>query len=916
MNHATHSSSIKWFAVLLMLISMHARSLACDGNSMVYNGYSDLGGCVYRLRFHVCIDETNGKRANKGWMLSITGGTVLAATPNPLVNSNNGGGTSLTPKITGNDIEWGCIACMYPATGPTFIPILGNRECFDVTVDIQGSPTSWIAYGNLIGVKEGCVVDAPGSCDHPNCVSQSTTNGTCLCKLCQEINHGCIKGDYEYCCGQGNFPSFPTCCILQTSTSTVDILCDGDDDGSGTVTVSAGTGPYDYLWSNGKTTSTITGLTPGTYTVTTSSSDGCEDIQTINIIAPPPLTLSLTPTDIPCAGDNSGSITSDYGGGTPGYTYVWSNGATNSNVSNVGPGTYALTVTDANGCTITSDATVTEPDPLTLNMPSDLYVCSDDTPTSDLTCTPGGGTPTYTYNWSNGGTSATITVTNVVNTSPTYTVTITDANGCTITDQVTVYVSCNPSVVLNDTTLCEGECATVKENAFGGDPPYQYQWSDPSLSGPGPHSVCPPATTQYCVTITDGNNVTAEACMTVNINPPPTLTTSGTGSVCGQCNGSVSVSANSTGPYSYMWSDGCTSATCNDKCPGSYDVTVTDGNGCVNQASQTIGNIGGPTISASATDASCGGICDGTTSVTITSQGTPPYTYIWSNGCDQTSCTAVCAGTHTVTITDGNGCIDVATTTVTEPVPVVSSVTTWDETCGNCQGAASVSASGGIPGYQFVWDSGNTSDNQDSLCQGIYYVTVTDSHGCQVIDTGVVNNIIVDPAADFLPDPVTVSIMNPVVNFIDKSSNAITWFWDFGDSTTSTNTNPTHVFADTGCYLVSLFIENQYGCHDTIRRTVCVKDISAIYVPNVFTPNKDGVNDYFTVGSYNYCQFEMYIFDRWGNLIYSTTSLAGWDGTANGSTEIAQEDVYVWLIKAQDCNGEQWKRVGRVSLIR
>ena len=158
--------------------------------------------------------------------------------------------------------------------------------------------------------------------------------------------------------------------------------------------------------------------------------------------------------------------------------------------------------------------------------------------------------------------------------------------------------------------------------------------------------------------------------------------------------------------------------------------------------------------------------------------------------------------------------------------------------------------------------------------------------------------------------------MNPVINFFDKSSDAISWQWDFGDSTYSTSQNPIHTYADTGCYQVKLYIENQYGCRDTIPETVCIKDISSIYIPNAFSPNGDTHNEYFTVAQYNYCEFEMYIFDRWGNLIFNTTNLQGWDGTANNSTEIVQEDVYVWLVNAVDCYGNHWRRIGHVTVVR
>ncbi|MCB0431160.1 MAG: T9SS type A sorting domain-containing protein [Flavobacteriales bacterium] len=180
----------------------------CDGHSAIFNGYKNLGNNIYRIQFNICIDETNGKKPNKGWLLSITGGTILSTSPDTISNIQNGGNTSFTPVITGNEIQWGCLECMHDSTGNIFIPILGNKECFEITVDIQGIPSEWRLLGNYIGTEQGCIVDGPGSCDHPNCVSQSTSGGTCLCKACYDIVHGCIRNGYEYCCASGFFPDF------------------------------------------------------------------------------------------------------------------------------------------------------------------------------------------------------------------------------------------------------------------------------------------------------------------------------------------------------------------------------------------------------------------------------------------------------------------------------------------------------------------------------------------------------------------------------------------------------------------------------------------------------------------------------------------------------------------------------------
>ncbi|MCB9448241.1 MAG: gliding motility-associated C-terminal domain-containing protein [Flavobacteriales bacterium] len=888
-----------------------------------------------------------------------------------------------------------------------------------------------------------------------------------------------------------------------------------------------------------------------TYTVTMTSSLGCvitEDISITAIECPPNVTATA---DSLCEG-GCGDVTAIGTGGTPPYTWTWSpNIGTEAGPYNECPTSttvYHVTITDALGEVDSTTTTfVVYPVP-TVTMTPDLNVCSDDDPTSDLTATVNGGTGPFTYVWDdpNSGNTSTITVTNVLNTSVTYHVSITDINGCTTDGEVTVTTACSPFVTLDAAEYCQGGCTTLEPQANGGAPPYTWNWDNPTLNGPGPFDVCPTVTTTYCVTVTDLNGATASTCATVTVNDPPVLTTSSTTATCGQCDGSVTVTATGAGPFDYLWSSGCTTATCQNMCTGNYSVTVTDDNGCQSEISQPVSNTNAPEIQAIPDSVACFGDCDGTVVAIVTSTGTPPYSFQWSPAGTDSVLTGQCAGTYTVTITDQLGCQSVASTfiyepsemsqtvshtdllcygdqngtitwiveggtlpytfnwtpggyttasltglasgtyngtvtdangctqttsaTIIEPTPLVLSITHTNTTCSNDDGTVTVTASGATPPYSYIWNNGGTtsgisglvpgtysvtvtdvngcevttddavqgiplpavdiSGSTDPLCygdctgtataqgsggtppynygwndaanqtgatatglcageykvcltdangcpacdsvvinqpppvtlstgatdeichdstgtvyatpgggtppytliwsdptgsttdtvaglkEGTYSVTATDANGCVITGSDMVENIQILPVAHFVPDPYEALLMNPVISFFDKSSDAISWVWDFGDSSTSTLQNPIHTYSDTGCYDVSLWIINQYGCEDSIETTVCVKDISSIYIPNAFTPNQDGKNEYFTVGQYNYCEFEMYIFDRWGNLIFKTTSLKGWDGTANNGTEIAQEDVYVWLVKAVDCYGNPWKRVGHVTLIR
>jgi len=163
--------------------------------------------------------------------------------------------------------------------------------------------------------------------------------------------------------------------------------------------------------------------------------------------------------------------------------------------------------------------------------------------------------------------------------------------------------------------------------------------------------------------------------------------------------------------------------------------------------------------------------------------------------------------------------------------------------------------------------------------------------------------------------------MNPTIAFTDSSINASQWLWSFGDvlGSSSTDQHPTFTYADPTCYIVQLDVTSPDGCTDTDTMTVCIGPDVSIYVPNTFTPDGNGMNDIFnavTVGI-DPNEFEMWIFDRWGNMIYYTDDLDdGWDGRVQGEADICQIDTYVWKIQCRDMLGNKHNLIGHVNLIK
>jgi len=175
-----------------------------------------------------------------------------------------------------------------------------------------------------------------------------------------------------------------------------------------------------------------------------------------------------------------------------------------------------------------------------------------------------------------------------------------------------------------------------------------------------------------------------------------------------------------------------------------------------------------------------------------------------------------------------------------------------------------------------------------------------------------------NPNASFTVEPKNSTIIDPVISITDLSVGANYWNWNFGDMTTSVLENPpAHTYSDTGTYQLTLITSTQYNCADTTFQTIVIEPDFVFYIPNAFTPNDDGVNDTFTGKGIFIKEFEMSIFDRWGNLIFLSTNISkGWDGRANHGNEIAQQDVYVYVIKVIDFKNKKHNYKGIVTLAR
>jgi hypothetical protein len=445
---------------------------------------------------------------------------------------------------------------------------------------------------------------------------------------------------------------------LTGAVTSTNLNCNGVCTGQASVSASGGTSPYSYSWSNNQTTSSVSSLCAGTYTVTVTDMNGSTIISTANITEPSAITANTTATNASC-GNNNGSATVSASGGTSPYTYSWSNSQSTATITGLSAGTYTVTVTDNKGCAKTATATVSSNGGATVTATSTNTSCFGGSNGSASVSASGGSTP-YSYSWSNGQT------TSVISGLPAgvYNVTVTDGASCSSMASVTVN---QPTAITATTTSTSANCntsnGTATVTANGGTPGYTYLWStSPAQTAQTANNL---SAGTYTVTVTDANNCSITATVVVNGSGGANITANSTNVSCnGGTNGSVTVSASGgTTPYSYNWSSGQTTSSVSGLPAGTYSITVTDGNGCPSVASVTVTNPAAINITTTTTNASGSTASDGTATASVTG-GTPPYSYMWNNGQTNATATGLAPGTYTVNITDANGCQMSSTATV------------------------------------------------------------------------------------------------------------------------------------------------------------------------------------------------------------------------------------------------------------
>ena len=572
--------------------------------------------------------------------------------------------------------------------------------------------------------------------------------------------------DVDGCTADTTYEIIDPPVLSVTVINIVDALCNGDCNGEAEANPVGGVPPYDVEWFDDATglTTGLTGLTTnalcaGDYYAEVTDASGCV-VQSLpfTIGEPPVFAVSALGSAVSCPGDCDGTTDGTIGGGTPPYTPSWVTvpggigvGAT-EDLAGLCAGDYELTVTDFNGCVAGPVVvSVTEPLPLTLAIsgtdPSCYDLCD-----GSANAVVGDGTPPYSYVWTPAVPTGAGTPTPSDLCAGTYSLLVTDFNGCTITDNVTLNSPATFDItgVVTDVD-CFGDtdgAIDLTINTGGSGVGYTFVWAPVPPVGDGTANISGLSTGVWTVTVADDQG--CDTTLSFTVSSPSELIVGASVisqvSCFGDCDGSANVNIlGGTPGYSILWDDpgAQTTPVASGLCEGTYNVTVTDFNGCVETDLVVITQPLPYDIIVGQTDLDCFGDCDATATVTVNSGGTPVYTYLWDDPLAQTTPTAVglCAGTYTCTVSDAFLCDTVLTFIIAEPAELLVTIAGSGPSCfGACDGTAEITIVGGTPIYNIEWFDAVTLAPQGvnntlitGLCPGDYFAEVTDANGCVTI---------------------------------------------------------------------------------------------------------------------------------------------------------------------------------------
>lgn len=706
---------------------------------------SDGNGCTYP--FTITLSNNGGTSAN------------AVATPQQCVGTNSGSinltvgsGPAPITYLWSNGATTEDISGLAP--GIYSVTVTDGAGCITTTSATVNAATNMIITGNVTnescGDQEGVIdISVMGGAGSYSYLWSNAAVTQDISDLTQG-NYSVTVTDANNCQQNASFSVInlvgscvPDCDLVVTNSLLSNETC-GNTNGAVGVNISTTNAPYTISWSNNATTSSITNLSAGTYTVTVEDNEGCIETQSYTITnSVGNLAISGTNITNETCGNGLGAINITVSGGALPYSYLWSNNATTEDISNLSAGNYSVDITDGNGCTMTQSITVSNNAGTlaqTYGNAADEF-CGDASGSIDITIT-GGNTP-YDYSWTNGATTQDL----IGISAGTYQCTITDDDGCMISTPVYTVNNQSGGLTLNnvdiDNEICGNSQGEILVSLSGGAVPYSYSWS----TGATTSSLTGLTDGNYSCTITDNNGCSVSTGNLTVLDESGTLQVVSvvvTDEICGNGNGNINLTTTGGNvPVSYLWNNNSTSQDLNNLSAGSYTCTVSDAAGCTTTANAFVQNDAG-TLQIDnmiVTNETCG---NGSGAVDLMISGNSgAVTYNWSNSASTQDISSLSAGNYSVTVTDATGCTANGNTVVNNNTSgfmvTVDAVT--NESCGNSNGAINVTVSGGTSPYNYSWSNSATTEDLSSIVAGTYTLTVTDNAGCEVsTSTVTVNN--------------------------------------------------------------------------------------------------------------------------------------------------------------------------------
>lgn len=593
------------------------------------------------------------------------------------------------------------------------------------------------------------------------------------------------------------------------TVTTTNAVCNSTCNGTASMVVTGGTPTYSFSWSStAATTQSVGSLCAGNYTATVTDGNGCVSLKTFTITQPTAIAVTVTPTNPKCNAACNGSIVANVAGGNGGYSYAWVPAGSGASPTGLCAGNYTLTITDASLCLQTAVVTLTNPPLLTSNITFTNPLCNANC-NGVAVSTPSNAVAVIQYTWTTVPPQSAATATGLC--AGTYSVYISDGNGCTDTGVVTLS---NPPLLNVNVSILAASCGSANGTATivasGGTPTYNFVWTPPVSTTSVATNI---SAGVYTVVVTDQNGCSNTQSIPVSNTGGPTLAViSQTNVACNSfCTGAASVTTigGGTPSYSVSWVTPASASTLvTNLCAGTYTAQVKDANNCLFFQSVVITEPPAIDDNEIVTNAFCIGVCSG--SITLApAGGTGTFSYVWSPSTSTTNvATGLCVGVHTTTITDQAGCTFTASYNVNGVTVLTSAIASSSNPCfGNCVGSATVTASGGgLAPYSYQWSNSQNGLIANNLCNGTYSLVVTDNNGCQNTFT---TNIGSPAAITIAP-----SVAQPSCGMCNGSATVATGggISPFTYSWTSSATNTTNTESNLCAGLYQVQVTDANGC--------------------------------------------------------------------------------------------------------